>query len=170
MEQNYKSSYFLRLLAGDYHPFTPNRVTVNKNEFELKRRNAHLFSVDTENLHFQNIIGISVDKHLFGATLKIVSKGRSSIKVEGLWKKKANELKAICTKRIAENTHKGTAEAMRADISSAIKRASVPSEANLAANPISGFIIADELKKLKELEDNGIISHEEFIAQKQKLM
>jgi len=79
-------------------------------------------------------------------------------------------LKAICTKRIAENTHKGTAEAMRADISSAIKRASVPSEANLAANPISGFIIADELKKLKELEDNGIISHEEFIAQKQKLM
>jgi hypothetical protein len=73
--KKYKSSYFLRLLKGDYNPFTPNVLFIDDNHIEYRRRNWYLISVDTENLHFQNVTGVSVDKHLFDATLKIKSTG-----------------------------------------------------------------------------------------------
>ena len=54
-EQKFESSYFLRLLKGDYNPFTPNVLIIDDNSIEYRRRNWYLISVDTENLHFQNV-------------------------------------------------------------------------------------------------------------------
>lgn len=160
-EQKFKSSYFLRLLKGDYNPFTPNVLTIDDNHIEFRRRNWYLISVDTENLHFQNVTGVSVDKHLFGATLKIKSTGNDSIYIHGFWKKKANEIKDICSKQISANTQKGTAEAMADAISKAV------GQAGGGAGNVS---VADELKKMKELLDSGVLSQEEFDEQKRKLM
>lgn len=160
-EKQFKSSYFLRLLKGDYNPFTPNVLNIDDNHIEYRRRNWYLISVDTENLHFQNVTGVTVDKHLFGSTLKIKSTGNDPIIVHGFWKKKANEIKDICSKHISANTQRGTTEAMADAISKAV------GQANAGSNNVS---VADELKKMKELLDSGVLSQEEFDEQKKKLM
>jgi len=159
-EKEFKSSYFLRLLSGDFNPFTPNVITIDDNHIEYRRRNWYLISVDTENLHFQNITGASVDKHLFGATLKVKSTGNDSIFIHGFWKKKANEIKDICSKQISANTSKGTAEAMADAISKAVGQAS-------GSGAVS---VADELNKLKGLLDSGVLTQSEFDEQKKKLI
>lgn len=159
-EQTFKSSYFLRVLSGDFNPFTPNVITIDDNHIEYRRRNWYLISVDTENLHFQNITGISVDKHLFGSTLKIKSTGNDPILVNGFWKKKANTIKQLCSKNISANTQKGTNEAMADAISKAVGNAQANSKSNLAS----------ELRELKGLVDEGLITQDEFDERKKKLM
>ncbi len=159
-EQTFKSSYFLRVLSGDFNPFTPNVITIDDNHIEYRRRNWYLISVDTENLHFQNITGISVDKHLFGSTLKIKSAGNDPILVNGFWKKKANIIKQLCSKNISANTQKGTNEAMADAISKAVGNAQANSKSNLAS----------ELRELKGLVDEGLITQEEFNVRKKKIM
>lgn len=159
-EQTFKSSYFLRVLKGDFNPFTPNVITIDDNHIEYRRRNWYLISVDTENLHFQNITGISVDKHLFGSTIKIKSTGNDPILVHGFWKKKANTIKQLCSKNISANTQKGTNEAMADAISKAVGNAQANSKSNLAS----------ELRELKALVDEGLITQDEFDERKKKLM
>lgn len=159
-EQTFKSSYFLRVLSGDFNPFTPNVITIDDNHIEYRRRNWYLVSVDTENLHFQNITGISVDKHLFGSTLKIKSTGNDPILVYGFWKKKANTIKQLCSQNISANTQKGTNEVMADAISKAVGNSQANSKSNLAS----------ELRELKGLVDEGVITQEEFDEHKKKLM
>lgn len=159
-EQTFKSSYFLRILKGDLNPFTPIVITIDDSHIEYRRRNWYLISVDTENLHFQNITGISVDKHLFGSTLKIKSTGNDPILAHGFWKKKANIIKQLCSKNISANTQKGTNEAMVDAISKAVGNSQANSKNNLAS----------ELRELKGLVDEGVISQEEFDELKKKLM
>ena len=160
-EKQFKSSYFLRVLKGDYNPFTPNVLNIDNNHIEYRRRNWYLISADTENLHFQNVTGVTIDKHLFGSTLKIKSTGNDPIIVHGFWKKKANEIMEFCSKQISSNTQRGTTDAMADAISKAV------GNANAGSNNLS---VADELKKMKELLDNGVLSQEEFDQQKKKLL
>jgi len=156
----FQSNYFLRILKGDYHPFTPNTITIDENHIEYRRRNFHLFSVDTENLHFQNITGITIDKHLFGATIRINSTGNDPIIVFGFWKSTANKIKDICSTYISSNTQKGTNEALIDAISNA---------SGGFGKSDSGSI-ADEIKELKQLFDNGVLTEQEFIQLKKKLI
>jgi hypothetical protein len=158
--QTFKSSFFLRLLSGDFNPFTPNVINIDESHIEYRRRNWHLISVDTENLHFQNISGISVDKHLFGSTLKIKSTGNDPISAKGFWKKDANEIKNICSKNISANTQKGTTEAMSYAISKAVASSQTGSRSSLKT----------ELIELKELVDEGIITQQEFEERKKKTL
>ena len=160
-ERKFKSSYFLRLLNGDYNPLTPNILNIDENHIEYRRRNWYLISVDSESLHFRNVTGVTVDKHLFGATLKIKSSGNDSICIHGFWKKKANEIKEICSIQISANAQKGTAEAMADAISKAVSQAGKDSR---------NISLADELIKMKELLDSGVLTQEEFNEQKKKLM
>lgn len=158
--QQFKSSYILRILKGDYNPFTPNVLNIDDKHIEYRRRNWYLISVDSENLHFQNVTGITVDKHLFGSTLLIKSTGNDPIKVHGFSKKKANKIKEICSKHISANTQRGTNEAMADTIAKAVGTAQGGGQLS----------VADELKKLKELVDSGVITQDEFDKQKKKLM
>lgn len=155
-KQKFKSSYFFRILSGDFNPFTPNVIVIDNDHIEYRRRNWYLISVDTENLHFQNVAGISVDKHLFGATLIIKSTGDNDIYVDGFKKKKANVIKEICYQLISENSQKGTTEMLSAAMSDAYNK--------------SNISVADELVKLKGLLDSGVLSQEEFDAQKKQLI
>src|SRR5690554_823394 len=159
-KDKFKSSYFLRLLKGDLNPFTPIVLLIDENHIEYRRRNWHLISVDSENLHFRNITGILVDKHLFGATIRIKSTGKDSLIVHGFWKKQANEIKDICFKHISENTLRGTIVMMANAISKAVGH----------SNGTGSVSIADEILKLKNLLDNGVISKPEFEELKKRLI
>lgn len=154
-ELSFKSNYFLRILEGDYHPFTPNYLTINVNHVEYRRRNWHMISVDSENLHFQNITGITVDKHIFGATLMFKSTGSDPIIVHGFGKKQANQIREICMANVMANTQRRNSEAM----SDALKNSRGPQ-----------ISVADELQKLKNLMDAGILTQSEFEEQKAKLL
>ncbi|MEJ6556849.1 MAG: SHOCT domain-containing protein [Crocinitomicaceae bacterium] len=160
-EKKFKSSYFLRWLSADINPFTPNVITIDDNQIEYTRRNWYLISVDTENLNFQNVVGISVDKHLFGSSIKIKSSGSDPIIIRGFWKKKANEIKELCSKHISANTQKGSADAIAKAVADAVAG---------AAGGGGAVSMADELKKLKELVDSGVLTQDEFDEQKAKLM
>lgn len=138
----FKSDYILRILKGDFHPFTPNVLILDDNQIEFHRRNWHLVSVDTESLHFANITGVTVDKHLFGATITIKSKGNDPIRVSGLWKKDASQIQKLCTEHISERSSQ-------------------------SSRPAS---VADELLKLKELLDGGVLTEAEFEVQKNKIL
>ncbi len=154
-ELSFSSKYLLRALKGDYHPFTPNLLTIDKNRVEFKRRNWHMISVDTENLDFQNITGITVNKHIFGATLNFKSTGSDPIIVNGFGKKDADQIRKLCMVNIMANTQRRTSQAM----SDALK--------NFRGSKMS---VADEILKLKNLVDAGILTQTEFEEQKLKLL
>lgn len=143
----FKSSYFLRTLNRDLHPFTPNVLIIDEEKIEFRRKNWHLISEDTETLHFKNITGVTVDSHLFGSSITIKSTGNDPINVHGFWKKEANEIKALCAKYINNYNHRSS-----------------------PASTSAGYSVADELSKLKSLLDQGVITAEEFEKQKQKLL
>ena len=155
-----KSSYILRVFKGDFNPFTPNRISVDDNHIEYSRRNWHLISVDTESLSFKNIVGITVDNHVFGATIKIKSSGSDPIIISGFWKKEARGIKTFCSNNIAESANKGTADEIAKAVANAVGGAA-------EGNKLS---VADELMKLKELLDSGVLTQDEFDQQKKKLI
>jgi len=152
--KQFRSNYFLRCLKGDYNPFTPNIINIYPERIEYRRRNWHLISVDTENLHFYKITGISIDKHIFGATLSIKSTGNDPINVNGFWKSTAKKIDAICSEHISAGSGIDA-------LTNAVDRAMTKN------SPVS---IADELSKLKSLLDEGVLTFDEFEVQKQKLL
>lgn len=154
----FKSSYFLRSLNKDFNPFTPNVLIIDEEHIEFKRRNWHLVSEDTETLHFKNITGVTVDSHLFGTTITIKSTGTDPILVRGFWKKEAKEIKELCAKYIALQNQKNSGEAMANSLSKAMQG----NRENLS--------VADELSKLKNLLDQGVLTREEFEDQKRRLL
>lgn len=160
-EHHFRSGYFFRVLKGEYNPFRPNRLVVTDSFVEFKKRNWHLVSVDSRKYHFQNVVGVDVDKHLFGATIIIESTGSNSIYINGLSKKTAKKIADISSNSISSNTQKGTTEAL----ADAIAKAT--SGSNNGGGSVS---VADELKKMKGLVDEGILTQEEFNEQKAKLM
>lgn len=157
----HKSNYLLRAFNGDYIPFRPNIILINDRFLEYKKRNWFLISVDTQTYHFQNVIGIDVDKHLFGASLKIITSGKEKVYVHGFTKKTADFVKQNCSKYISMHSQRDTTEALASAIASAVGGAKV------GEHKISP---ADELKKMKDLLDSGVISQSEYDIQKLKIL
>lgn len=151
--QVYKSSYFLRFWSGDLNPFTPNIISISDDYIQFKRRNWYLISHDTETLHYQNVTGVSVDKHILSATITIKSSGNDPIYVKGFWKGTASKIQKLCTEKINQSQHAGTSKAV-ADAMSKVQTTN----------------IADELRELKKLVDEGIITEEEFQQRKKKVL
>ena len=158
--KTYKSNYWQRVLKGEYNPLRPNVISVTSHFIEYKKRNWHLISVDTQTFHFQNVVGIDVDKHLFGATLRIVTSGSDKILVSGFSKRTANAIKLACTQYISLNSQRTTTESLANAISTAV--------GNVKSSP--QLSVADELKKLKGLLDSGILSEAEYQQQKSNLL
>ena len=102
--QTFKSNYFYRLLKKDWNPLTPNIININDDYVEYRRRNWFLISSDSEMFHFQNIIGVDVNKGLFGATIIIKSNGSNDIRAWGFSKKNADTIKLICNHSIKLHT------------------------------------------------------------------
>lgn len=140
----YESNYFLRFLHLDINPFTPNILIIDKDHIEFKRRNWYLISVDSENLNFQRITGVTVNKHIFGATITIKSTGSDPIIVRGYWKNTADEIKKLCATSISSSTSKGGGSTQKS--------------------------VSDEIRDLKSLLDDGVLTEEEYQNQKAKIL
>lgn len=165
----YKSNYLLRVLKSDYNPFTPNIINMNEDFVLYKRRNWYLISVDTNKIHFQNVVGIDIDKHLFGASLRFVTTGRDIV-IHGFSKRKANEIEKFCSQFVHSNTRKATTEVLRKTIVTTSESSTQAIVSAVDGKPASTLSVADELKKLKELLDANIITQQEFDTQKNKLI
>ncbi len=169
--KHYRSKYLYRLLKGDYNVFTPNHITINEREFQFRRRNWYLISSNTQTFNFQHIIGIDVDKHVFGATIIVRTAGSSDVLVYGISKKQANEIKEFCLLHIHANSRSAATEVLRKTIvttSETSTHAIVTAVESPKQN--TNISVADELNKLKELLDKGIITQQEFDIQKNKLI
>ena len=81
----FKSKYLLRAIQGDWW-ITGNHVIIDDHYFEYRKRNWHLISVDSLQFHWQYVESIMVDKHIFGATLKVTA-GKEYYYIKGLSKK-----------------------------------------------------------------------------------
>lgn len=155
----YKSKYLLRVLRGDYNPLTPNVLLLDEDHAVFRRRNWYLISSDSESLSFHNITGITIDKHLFGASVTIKSKGSDPIEVHGFSKGQANEIRDYCQAKIDEKSGRATAEA----VNEAVKKAMQDGNGHHPS-------VADELMKYKKLLDEGALTEQEYERQKRKLI
>ncbi len=154
----FKSSYFLRMLNRDLNPFTPNVLIIDDEKIEFRRKNWHLISEDTETLHFKNITGVTVDSHMMGTTITIKSTGNDPFFVEGFWKKEAKQIKDLCAKNIAAYNQRNSGEAMAGSF------------AKVMEGNRGNYSVADELSKLRDLADRGVLTQEEFEDQKRRLL
>lgn len=170
--KTYKSNYLYRVLKGDYNPLTPNIVSINEREFQFRRRNWYLISHNTQTFNFQYISGLDVDKHLFGATIVIRPQGADPVFVFGLSKKNATEIQKHCLNFINAQTRGTTTEILRKTIvtTSESSTQAIVTAVDGSGKGASTMSVADELKKLKELLDSGVITQEEFNTQKSKLI
>ncbi|MBX2907219.1 MAG: SHOCT domain-containing protein [Taibaiella sp.] len=158
--QLFKTKYYLRVLGKDYNPFTPDILSIDDHMIVHKRRNWHLISVDTQSYHFQNVIGIEVNKGLIGASLAIETSGSGKIVVKGFSKRTANAIRELCSAYISKNSHRSGTENLANAVVGAINR----NASNSAPS------VADELRKLKQLLDDGIVTQDEFDTQKSRLL
>ncbi len=156
--EKFVAKYFYRAIRKDWWPFTPDIISINDHHIEYKKRNPYFISCDTITFHFQNVIGIDVNKGLFGATITIKSNIGRNLKVVGFSKRDANQIRELCNRYISKNTQRGTTEALSDAIYNAIDQNK------------SRIGIADEMLKLKSLLDQNIISQEEYDEQKERLL
>ena len=142
-----RSSYLLRVLRKDYNPFTPNRITITAGFIEYSRRNWYLISVNRMKFHFKSAFGVDIKKQVFGADVVIDGMG-AKIVANGFTKKTADKIYSLVGVHIS-------------------KYASNTNVTNVITNELS---TSDELRKLKQLHDDGLLNQAEFDAQKAKLL
>ena len=89
-------STFLSLITNQRlrHIFTPWHIIVDFEEqnITLRKRNWFLISVDEKTSSFRFVRDIEIDKHLFGADIKI-KLSESYIEANSISKKSANRIK-----------------------------------------------------------------------------
>ena len=110
-----------------------------------------LFSGETKQFDFNHIASVEIDTPLIGFSSITIFAGGTLMAANGFTKAEVKQIK--------EGIEKGKQAAKSA--------ASNEPTANNASNRIS---IADELMKLKELKDIGVITETEFEQQKQKIL
>ncbi len=152
-EKIYKAS---RLSEGN--EFFPAEIHIEESEIMLKF--PGFFSGQSKHIIYQQIEGIDIDAPLIGYSTITFIVGGEKIVGHGFTKKDAKEIKEICSKKIAANSPKSQSELIAGALSAAVGN----------AKNNEHFSVADEIKKLKELLDSGIITQSEFDDQKTKLL
>ena len=110
-----------------------------------------LFSGETKQFDFNHIASVEIDTPLIGFSSITIFAGGTMMAANGFTKAEVKQIK--------EGIEKGKQAAKSA--------ASNAPTTNNESNKIS---IADELMKLKELKDIGVITETEFEQQKQKIL
>jgi len=162
----FKTNYIYRCIRKDYNPLTPDKLIIDDRIIEHRRRKWYLIAQDKQVYHFQNIIGIDVSKSWFGADVVIQTVGAGKISIRGFSKSAANEIVYLCKEFITMNTQRDRSDA----VVDAINRNKEAIVGAIGTGSSGGLSIADELGKLKDLLDNGLITRDEFDQQKRKLM
>ena len=128
-------------------------------ETEIMLKIPGFFSGKSRHIVYQQIEGVNIDTPMIGYSTITFVVGGEEIVGHGFTKSEAQEIKEICSERILATSPRN----QTAQIANAISAG-----ANTSKNIV--ISVADELKKLKELVDAGILTQDEFGAQKAKLL
>ena len=118
------------------------------------------FSGKSRHIVYQQIEGVNIDTPMIGYSTITFVVGGESIIAHGFTESEAKEIKQICSSKISANSSRAQSDIITAAISEAIGN----------AKSTGAISIADELKKLKELLDLGVLTQDEFNEQKHKLL
>jgi hypothetical protein len=151
-EKIYKAS---RLSEGN--KLFPAEIHIEESEIMLKF--PGFFSGKSRHIVYQQIEGVNIDAPVIGYSTITFVVGGEKIVGHGFTKSEVKEIKQICSEKISENSPRSQTELIANAISSTSNTKNT-----------GQLSIADELKKMKELLDRGVISQQEFDTQKTKLL
>ena len=120
----------------------PDIVTITENMFTWKKRNHNLINNDSKSFDINKITSVEIDSTLIGTNITIRTIAGDMLKLEKFTLVDAKEMKAL----IEQN------------------QKSKPTNTNNNNN------IVDEIIKLKQLLDSGVLSQDEFTKMKQKII
>lgn len=136
----------------------PAEIHIEETEIMLKI--PGFFSGKSRHIVYQQIEGVNIDTPMIGYSTITFIVGGEKIVGHGFTKTEVKEIKQICSAKISASSPRSQTELIANAISSA---------AGITKNP-EQISVADELKKLKELLDGGILTQDEFNEQKAKLL
>ena len=79
---------------------TPERIIIDDVSVTYRRRNQHLIGVDEITIPLSRVSAVEVDKHIWGATIKIIAFGAQSIIADKFTWSDANEVQRIINSMI----------------------------------------------------------------------
>jgi hypothetical protein len=130
--------------------FTPNVIRVWPDRVEEYEHHA-LRKKETRTVNYRQVSEVSLARGLVWSNITIESTGGQSFELEGVPKADAERVKSLLDNAVA---------AARGGTSAAPVAA--------ASAPVPD--VADQLRKLADLRDQGILTDDEFAAQKAKLL
>ncbi len=136
----------------------PAEIHIEETEIMIKF--PGFFSGKSRHLVYQQIEGVNIDTPMIGYSTITFVVGGEKLVGHGFAKSEVKEIKQICSQKILANSPKSQTELIANAISSVTGN-------NKNTGQVS---IADELRKLKELRDDGILTQQEFDVQKAKLL
>ncbi|MEO7263929.1 MAG: SHOCT domain-containing protein [Ferruginibacter sp.] len=136
----------------------PAEIHIEETEIMLKI--PGFFSGKSRHIIYQQIEAVNIDTPMIGYSTITFVVGGEKIVGHGFTKTEVREIKEICTAKIAASSPQGQREFITTAISST-------AGTGKTANQLS---VADELTKLKALQDAGVLTQDEFNVQKTKLL
>ena len=136
----------------------PAEIHIEENEIMLKL--PGFFSNKSRHLIYTQIEGVNIDTPMIGYSTITFVVGGEKLVGHGFTKSEAKEIKEICSEKMVAHTPLSQTQLIADAISAAAG----------VSNTGGQFSVSEELKKLKDLLDSGIITQEEFDAQKVKLL
>jgi hypothetical protein len=127
-------------------PFTPNVIRVWPDRIEEYEHHA-LRKKGTQTISFTQVAQVSIARGLIWTDISVESTGGHIITLIGMPKDDADRVKNL--------------------IDTAVADVRTPTAARVS---VAGPDVADQLRRLADLRDEGILTEEEFAAQKAKLL
>lgn len=125
-------------------------------DYEITLKIPGLFSGKSRHIVYQQIEGVNIDTPMIGYSTITFVVGGEKVIAHGFTKAEAKEIKEICSEKISQSSPRNQSE--------------IIADAIANAKTDSVISIADELKKLKELLDDGAINQAEFDKLKSKIL
>jgi len=136
----------------------PAEIHIEETEIMLKF--PGFFSGKSNHIVYQQIEGVNIDTPMIGYSTITFVVGGEKIVGHGFTKSEVQEIKQICSEKILATSPRSQTELIANSISSSASNTKNTGQIS----------IADELKKLKELLDLGVLTQQEFDTQKTKLL
>jgi Protein of unknown function (DUF2510)/Short C-terminal domain len=134
-------------------PITPNVIRVWPDRIEEYRHHA-IRKKGTDSIHWARVAQVTIHKGLRWSDLRVESNGGHVISIDGMRKQEAERVKVLLDEAVIKAL---TPAAAPQPAAVPVERAAVPD-------------LADQLRKLAGLRDDGILSDAEFETQKARLL
>jgi hypothetical protein len=136
-------------LAKGGRPFTPNVVRIWPDRVEDYQHHA-LLHKNTQAIGYAQVAQVTINRGLRWSTIRVESTGGQVVTLAGVPKRDADQIKAVLDAKVNE-ARVGPQQAAPVATSSAVD-------------------VTDRLVKLGEMRTAGLITDEEFAAQKARLL